>query len=219
MAQSSNRSAFTLIEILVVIAIIVTLMGLLLAVVNTNQADIAATTAIIKDVEGTVHTYKTLNGKWPLMSVSDGDFSDTDKQKIGSRNHELRSQLIAVNRGEFDIGGNYAKDYPEETYLEPSKPILSGSITNLVCILDAWDNPLVYKPFTAYVRPMYGLAPADYRPKKPDTFQIWSAGPNMTYEQNSVNGDSTEGYAPINDNPEDDNYKFIDDITNWTTQK
>ena len=154
-----------------------------------------------------------------LMSVAYGNFSDTDKQKIGSRNHELRSRLIAVNRGEFD-SGKYAKDYPEETYLEPSEgAILTGTISDLICILDAWDNPLVYKPFTAYVRPMYGLDSATYRPKKPDTIQIWSAGPNMTYEQNSVNGDPDNSYAPINDNPEDDNYKFIDDITNWTTQK
>ena len=198
---SASRQAFTLIELLVVIAIIITLMGLLIAVANTNQAEIAATVSKIKSVEGSIMAYKTQNGKLPLQSLAASDFSDSDTDIIASRNHELRARLVAQG-SEFDVGGEHAFEFEDTyTYKTPSVSVLSTVPTNIMyCITDAWDNPIVYKPYTAYLS-------VTGAPKR-DTFQIWSPGPDGEYNMNS----SGPGK---NADVESDSYVHLDDITNW----
>ncbi len=213
-----SRHAFTLIEILVVIAIIVTLMGLLLGVVNTTSAEIAATQSSIQQLSGSIEQYKTLNGKYPLQGLNNLTYSNSNEQRIASRNHELREMLYSIS-AEYGTGGQFAFG-TDHDYQAPTPEILPGFSGKCECIVDNWDMPLIYKPFTAYAGLPSGWSSSEaskYKPPKPNSYQIWSAGPNMTYEQNSANGaDSSNSYTPFDTDPDSDNFVLIDDITNWS---
>lgn len=197
--------AFTLIELLVVITIIIVLMSLVLAVVNTTSADVMATSARIQSISGDISSYKMTNGVYPLMNVPaaefdvmDYDFSTNpmvDMTVISRHNQDLRGKLIAVS-SEYDKGGEFFSSYND------------GSNTRN-CILDSWDNPLVYKPYTAYLTAPVGA------PKK-NSFQIWSAGPDGVYQQNSSGQLDLDNDGNIDStDPNDLNFLFCDDITNW----
>jgi prepilin-type N-terminal cleavage/methylation domain-containing protein len=214
------RKAFTLIEILVVIAIIATLMSLLLAVINTTQAEIAASMSTIQQLSGNIEVYKTMNGKYPLTKVAATDFSNTDAATIASRNHELRVKLVSIS-AEYDSGGEFFYA-TTEAYAEPTPAILGTAPATADCIVDAWNSPLVYKPYTAYLVPPTGFPTtgADkYAPPKIRSYQIWSPGENEQYEMNSANADlATHKAFETDPDKLDDSSTLVifDDITNWT---
>lgn len=214
----NRRSAFTLIEILVVIAVIATLMGLLLSVINTNQADIAATMSKIQQVAGSAELYKTKNGSYPLTQVPAAEFSDTVLKTIASRNHELRARLVAIS-AEYDVGGEHFFKTSID-YDKPSPARLATVPDTCDCIVDLWNNPLVYKPFTAYLAPPSTWPGGErWLPPKPNSFQIWSAGPDFVYQMNSANADLSSGerFETDPDKLDDSSTLVIyDDITNWT---
>ncbi len=203
--------AFTLIEILIVIAIIALLMSLIMAVITPRSAYMVKTDASIKKLELAVITYERDNGRYPLFHLAVTDFSDTNLETIASRNHDLREILSATN-------DEYMRGFESEiSYSAASTAVLSSSPKTATCIVDAWDMPLVYKPYSIYFKAPMGwpaTGPSRYAPPKRSSFQIWSAGENGIYEMNSGDADPST-YKPYSSSQAKDGKLFIDDIVSW----
>lgn len=191
------RSAFTLVELLVVISIIVVLMGILVPAVGYMQdrAAITKTKARITQISGALTTYQTNQGRYPMQdgnmlpdtSVTlDEFYNPNDSEQVRLVAASLASRLAVLDRDSFGTHGSMVRE--EE---------IDGASVQM--LTDAWDQPIYYQPWTVYISQEDAL--------NPDSVQIWSFG------SDGVNDVGLYARPPID---EDDYLPWGDDVTNWS---
>lgn len=147
-----RRSAFTLMELLIVISIMMILLGMIMGGVMyaKNQAMNAKTKAAIDDLVGILTTYRTVSGRFPDDPVKFPQLA-ANPPFAGIDWSGVNQALATVLR---DAG-------------QPVKPSID----------DAWKKPLHYRPARFY--PFDASATVDIDKEDPpgrDSFQLWSVG-------------------------------------------
>ena len=161
------RSAFTLMELLIVISIMMILMGLVFVGVKLGKeaARKAKTTQNIAMLQAALSNYRTTNGHYP-----DDPVIFSELQPLGDYNSLDDAKWESVNRTLV-------------THLK-----LSGASMDDV-VTDGWKNALRYRPARLY--PYKSAAKADIDSEEPparDEYQIWSKGPNLKDEGGGKKG-------------------------------
>jgi prepilin-type N-terminal cleavage/methylation domain-containing protein len=121
--RKSRSAAFTLIELLTVIAIIAVLMGLLFPVLAAakDRARRAAASVAVRTVTTACKGYETDNGRFPPVpgaldaGKSFYSYGDTRAGGCAVTNDQLFDILRSINRG---VNNNYALNKRQVTYLE-----------------------------------------------------------------------------------------------------
>lgn len=152
-----RRSAFTLMELLIVIAIMMILIGMIMGGVMyaKNQAMGTKTVAAINDLDGILTTYKTMSGRYP-----DSPAIFTELASNPTCQSLQLGDWISINEKLCVI----LKDAGQ-----PVKPR----------IVDAWGTALHYRPARFYPYTT-GATPAIDSEDPPgltrESFQLWSIG-------------------------------------------
>lgn len=173
-----GRRGFTLIELLVVLLVIAILAGLLFPIVGIARGagQKAKTTSIVQNAASALIRYRSLNGSYPDAGIQVLDTDDqavdlgaTDETWSGAEDAARAILGAALMRADNDNFG-------------PGSPHMRATDTGLGevrLVVDAWEKPLNYRPFTRYDWDDGAAAPIDSAdPPKPDSFQLWSAGPD-----------------------------------------
>jgi len=162
-SPSRTRSAFTLIELLIVIAVIATLMGLLIPSVMFVQARAkkAKTRSFLAQIEAALSTYKNVNGIYPENIGGDPTTPMTATATANAA--ALHTALLTVDRENF----------------------------RGVNLNDPYGNPVCYRPakkleflpkVAAPGHPQYDEHIDGEKPPGADSYQLWSTGSNGTDE-------------------------------------
>ena len=174
MPTTRARHAFTLIELLIVITVIMILMGLLVTGVGAamQAAARARTVATMQNIESAVARYQTLNGDLPLIDIGAAEHSDrdpvTEEDLAAMGDEELDREILrAVNRLLARTLASIDRDN-----FGPQAKAIDGEGH----IVDSWDMPFVYRTFMQYPTDADELPLADQ--PRPDSYQLWSFGPN-----------------------------------------
>jgi prepilin-type N-terminal cleavage/methylation domain-containing protein len=192
-SSASNKSGFTLIEMLTVVAIIAILAGLLFPAISAarRKAQVAQAQTEIKSIESALKTYYTEYGRWPIGNGGGDDFSygkfETGGQYTGCCDNYY---LMGVLRGIPDpagynstCGSNYqGQNNPRNiVFLE----IAAGSQDSLGNYLDPWKHPYQITLDTDYDGNCDGLGCGSAYPTtapqgtvKNRTVVVWSVGPD-----------------------------------------
>ena len=168
MKNAPVRSAFTLMELLIVISIIMILMGLVFVGVRLGReaAAKAKTTQNIAMLQAALSNYRTTNGHYP----DDPDLVFTELKNLDTYDKITETEWESINR---------------KLVSELKKS--GASMDDLVT--DGWKNALRYRPARLY--PYKSAAAADIDGEEPparDEYQIWSKGPNLTDEGGGKKG-------------------------------
>lgn len=167
--SSSNRSGFTLVELLVVMAIIAVLAGLVLGTAGFMQKKAAKdrARAEIKAMELALESYKADNGVYPRNATTDGlDAKSTPTTSYAPSSKFLYAQLS----GDFDY--NSTTPATGKAYMEFKPNMLSGTkdakgnFTTVNYLLDPFGNSYGYSTANQ-ADPNKGYNP---------TFDLWSTG-------------------------------------------
>lgn len=189
--HARSRAGFTLLEIMVVIAIIGLLMGLVAVAVSrqSGAGRIADCRARIEQFALLLESYKDRTGDYPSAKLAALGVRDANQVNEG-----IEAAVAALRAA--DWGGRR----PEERWLsnideDSSKTLKSADGSSaLLELVDPWDDPIAYIPASSYgdsfiYRVGEGGSSADVtlqaeqnpRTRAPwqfDTFQLRSAGPD-----------------------------------------
>lgn len=170
MTTTPVRSAFTLMELLIVISIIMILMGLVFVGVRLGReaARKAKTTQNIAMLQAALSNYRTTNGHYP----DDPDVFPGLKDTTKGFDVITESEWESINR----------------TLIRELKKS-GASMDDLVT--DGWKKALRYRPSRLYPYKNAADAKADIDGEEPparDEYQIWSKGPNLTDEGGGKKG-------------------------------
>jgi prepilin-type N-terminal cleavage/methylation domain-containing protein len=199
MIRSPRRAAFTLIEMITVIAIIAILAGLVLAVNGLVQkkSALARADAEVKDLSVALESYKTDNGGYPqdanktdTLDPRNGSVAaDTSSSgKMAQSSLYLYQQLSGDTDGDgtigngTDTGKNYAPDFWKPTRLGGTKDA-TGKVAPVKYIMDPFGNPYGYSTAGLLVEQEYRTA--------------LSTDPNAA--RKAQNSKGTQGYNPTFD--------------------
>ncbi|MDP2896353.1 MAG: prepilin-type N-terminal cleavage/methylation domain-containing protein [bacterium] len=178
--MASRKKAFTLIELLAVIAIIGILAGFIFAAVSgaIERAKITKTRAAINSLELALKNYERDAGSFTgLLTELDASNGQLDTQTKRARLVEILTGKKLKPDGTFEVD----KDTRDEAnwngpYLEPRHKELSEKGE----LVDAWGHPL-------FIR-IKALTNFDPHLHNPDSFDIWSTGPNEESEEGKSHG-------------------------------
>lgn len=196
-----RREGFTLIEILVVIAIISVLMGLILPAIMKagSKAKVVETTALIEKIKAALQGYEHDNGDYPPTSLKDAGFYSNS---INDGIESLVVHLASKSKGNpyLEIEEKYYENLDNDNI--PNSYPLDWFFGDRQAreIVDAWGNPLVYFHHRDYSKPKRHMTAyknltrktvTGFKPGKSkktaayhswSSFQIWSVGPNCENE-------------------------------------
>jgi prepilin-type N-terminal cleavage/methylation domain-containing protein len=183
-------AAFTLVEMITVIAIIAILAGLVLAVNGLVQSKSAKARADaeIRMLCSAVESYKTDNGGYPQDSTKtdtlDARTNTSADATLGGR-YSLASQfLYAQLTGDTNYTGAITRNYAPD-FWKPSRlggPKTNGVVTSVWYIMDPYGNSYGYSTIGLLAEQNYRTAlatsPGASRPQNAQgynpTFDLWS---------------------------------------------
>jgi prepilin-type N-terminal cleavage/methylation domain-containing protein len=176
------KNAFTLVELLTVIAIIAILIGLLFPAIRValQKAEISKGQATVTTLGVAFRAYFTEYGRWP---VSVGTNRGLDSLML--------SLLTGSNLTVAPFNGN-----PRGLSFFEYKSSETGAVSGVVYLLDPWRQPFYYCVDAAYANQLTN-------PFAPPAFirqgvLIWSGGPNATWnalgETNQINKDNLKSW-------------------------
>ena len=118
-----QRAAFTLIELLTVIAIIAILMGLLMSALGSakDQARRTEAAATVRNIVNACKSYSNDYGKFPPIeagNITNSSFGDSAKGKCTNNNNELFYVLRAISSGK---NNDHALNKRQQKYFEAPK--------------------------------------------------------------------------------------------------
>lgn len=197
------QRAFTLIELLTVIAIIVMLMGLALGGVSLarRSAQRARSVATIAAVAAAVDQYRNLNNVWPEALHIGNAVAEHPRapEELRSRRYQEVYQQVFAPGNRVRLATDIA---PEEW--RAVNAALAWQLADLAhehlkrgLFLDAWEEPLRYRPARWYPWQEGARARIDSeQPPHPETFQLWSCGPDRRdAEDPGEGGDDIPNWA------------------------
>jgi type II secretion system protein G len=192
-----RRQGFTLVEVLIVVAIIGVLMGLVLPALMKagNKAKITETQTIIEQIKAALQEYEHDYGDYPPTSLKD------EEHYSNGVNDGIES--LVVHLSNKDKGTPYL-ELEEKSYSNTDRDDVPASYplnwffgdSQAREIVDSWGNPLVYFHNRDYAKPkthmqtykltsgkkLSGFAPGKSKKTAAyhswSSYQIWSVGPN-----------------------------------------
>jgi prepilin-type N-terminal cleavage/methylation domain-containing protein len=189
--SDAERGGFSLVEMLMVVAVIVILIAISLSIGNVMErsANEAKIRADIKAIEAAMEAYRADYGDYPPVDqnvragMTDQFPDPTPNNKTGTWDwdagwtncHYIYKALSGTN--------SELKQYMK--FREKDIKRLSG---NIFLILDPYGNPYAY-------RPKMGPLGTNTPPRNPGYFDLFSAGPNQKKEYpNVTNTDDVGNY-------------------------
>ena len=213
----SRNGGFTLVEMLIVVAVIGILVGLLMPTVGKiiRKSKMVATYALINGIGSALERYHTQFDAYPPSTIS---FLPGD---ITIDPHSLYIYLCGSDgRGPvqyFPLATppNNIKHF--EPFWTPPTEFSVGVAPN-VTIIDSWGMPLVYLNCKAYTDRQIAANPAytawngtsgDTQAHNPQSFDMYSTGPDKKKDPNHDNTDNNSNGLI------DEAAEMVDDITNY----
>ncbi len=222
MRSSIRKSGFTLIELIMVISIIAVLAGLLIPIIGYAKtlSKNAKCTSQLGTIRASLSLYKDANGFYPEQYVATADDVDPENRyhftdKTIRKGTEILSKSFTVGNSTPTVYRK-AKALSSDDWMNVAEALLKqlqtvdrGSFSNINALRDPFtgggttSKVFRYRPAKFYPFDKNATDVIDQEnPPNPDSFQLWSAGPD---------GKDQHGERNATTNSKSD------DITNWAS--
>lgn len=131
----ANSAAFTLVEMLVVVAILIIVLGLMVNLARSVRVGYATdvTKELLRKLDDAVTRYQQRTGRLPDVADLIPTNGSVDEQALRGRAIRNNTEVIAALRASGDLSGAMLGELPMTLYN-------NGSLR------DAWGGPLVFMP-------------------------------------------------------------------------